>query len=297
MADGYTPVNLSLVPAPDVVEQFDFETIVAEMLADMQARFPDFSALVESDPAYIILQVAAYREVLLRQRCNEAAKAVMLAYAQKGDLDNLGALFGVKRLTLTPADPVLQIPAVMETDDAYRYRITLSPSGYSVAGPEDAYVFHALSADPAVLDASATSPTPGSVVVTVLSTAGNGTASADLLATVNAAVSADTTRPLTDNVTVQSAQIVNYQIAGTRYTFAGPDSDVVLAASDASLQAYITACHKLGLDVTFSGLCGAIMVQGMQRVDLTTPSANIVINRTQASFCTGINLAYGGVDE
>ncbi|HEV2681226.1 MAG TPA: baseplate assembly protein, partial [Rhodanobacter sp.] len=90
---------------------------------------------------------------------------------------------------------------------------------------------------------------------------------------------------------------VDYQVTGTRYTYAGPDSAVVLAASDASLQNYITSCHKLGLDVTFSGLCGAIMVQGMQRVDLTAPAANIVIDRTHASFCNGINLTYGGVAE
>jgi phage-related baseplate assembly protein len=297
MADSYTSVDLSQLPVPDVVEQFDFDTILSEMLADLISRDPDFTALVESDPAYKILEVCAYREVIVRQRCNEAAKAVMLAYAENGDLDNLGALFGVTRLTITPADPVLQIPAVMETDAAYRYRITLAPEGYSVAGPEGAYVYHALSADPGVLDASATSPNPGDVVVTVLSNVGDGTADAELLATVAAAVSADTTRPMTDNVTVQSAQIVDFTIVGTRYTFAGPDSSVVLAASDAGLQAYLTACHKLGLDVTLSGLYGSMMVQGMQRVDLTTPTANLVISRTQASYCTSINLAYGGVDE
>ena len=64
----------------------------------------------------------------------------------------------------------------MESDPDFRRRIQLAPEGFSVAGPEGAYIFHALSADPGVLDACATSPSPGEVVVTVLARAGDGTA-------------------------------------------------------------------------------------------------------------------------
>jgi len=52
---------------------------------------------VESDPAYKILEVAAYREMLLRARINSAAKAVMLPYATGSDLDVLGSLFRTSR--------------------------------------------------------------------------------------------------------------------------------------------------------------------------------------------------------
>jgi phage-related baseplate assembly protein len=328
---GFTAVDLSRLPPPAVVEALSFEQILSEMLADLVARDPSFTAMVESDPAYKILEVAAFRELIIRQRVNDAAKAVMLASAVDTDLDNLGALLGVTRLMLDPGDPTHSIAPTYELDDDYRYRITLAPEGFSVAGPEGAYKYHALSADPGVLDASATSPTPddiraivsdvltansadptlvtamdaaldaaawpGDVIVTVLARAGDGTADAALLATVEAAVSADDIRPMTDNVTAQTAEIVNFAIAGTRYTFAGPDSAVVLAASDASLQQYLTDCHKLGRDITYSGLHAAITVPGIQRVDLTSPTDNLVIGRTQAPWCTGIALDYGGVDE
>lgn len=56
---NYTPIDLSTVPAPNVVQALNFETILAEMLADLQARDSVFTALVESDPAYKILEVAA----------------------------------------------------------------------------------------------------------------------------------------------------------------------------------------------------------------------------------------------
>ena len=110
------------------------------------------------------------------------------------DLSRLPAPQIVEQLDYA-ADPLSGAPAVMESDADFRRRIILAPEGYSVAGPEGAYIFHALSADPDVLDASATSPTPGEVVVTVLSRTGDGTAPPELLATVEAAVSADDVPP------------------------------------------------------------------------------------------------------
>jgi phage-related baseplate assembly protein len=280
-----------------VVETLSYETILAAMLADLTARDPSFSALVESDPAYKLLEVCAYRELILRQRVNDAAKGVMLAYAVGPDLDNLGALLGVTRLQLDPGDPSHSIPPTMESDTDYRRRITLAPEGFSVAGPEGAYIYHALSAHPDVLDASATSPTPGAVVVSVLSRTADGSAPQATLDAVNATLNAANVRPLTDQVTVQSAQIIDFMVTGTRYTFAGPDSAVVLAASDASLAAYLAESHRLGRDITLSGLTAAIHVPGIQRVDLTAPTANIAVDRSQAAWCTSIALAYGGTDE
>lgn len=299
MAGSYTSVDLSQLAAPDVVEALDFETILAAMLADLQARDSTFTALVESDPAYKILEVAAYRELLVRQRVNDAARAVMLAYASGADLENLGALFGVTRLVLDPGDAtaVPTIPPTYESDADFRRRIQLSLEGFSTAGPEGAYIFHALGADGDVLDVSATSPTAGEVVVTVLSRTGNGTASSALLTAVDTAVSAEDVRPLTDHVTVQSATIVNYTVSATLHFYAGPDRAVVLAASQASLEKYVEGQHRLGLDVTLSGIYAALHQPGVQRVDLASPTANIVVNSQSASYCTGITLTDGGLDE
>ena len=109
-------------------------------------------------------------------------------------------------------------------------------------------------------------------------------------------MSDESVRPLTDQVTVQSATLVPFAIDGTRYCYAGPDSAVVLAASDASLQAYLTDSFRLGRDVTLSGLYAALTVAGIQRVELTQPAATVVVDDTQVASCTGTTLAYGGVD-
>ena len=296
---AFTQIDLSTLPAPDVIEELNFETIFAAMLADLQARDPVFDALLESDPAYKILEVAAYRELLLRQRVNDAARAVMLAYATGADLDQLGALLGVLRLVIDEGDAeaVPPIPQVLESDTEFRRRIQLSLEGFSVAGPRGAYIFHGLSADANVLDISATSPDPGEVLITVLSRVGNGAASAPLLAAVNAALNDDAVRPLTDQVTVQSASIVNYHVHAHLYVYPGPDSSVVLTKALAALNAYIAQVHKIGQDVTLSGIYAALHQPGVQRVSLIQPTANVVISATQASHCTSINVTVAGTDE
>lgn len=280
-----------------MVEQLSFEAIYADGLARLQAILPDFDATVESEPAVKVLQVFAYREMLIRQQFNDRALAVMLAFASGPDLDNLAALVGVTRLVITEADPDHGIEQELESDEALRGRVVLAPESFSVAGPELAYVFHARSADAEVLDASATSPAPGQVLVTVLSRTGNGEASDELLEAVEAVVNGRTVRPLTDQVTVASAEIVEFAIEAQLFIYEGPDSTIVLAAAEASLQAYIDAGQRLGRDITLSGLYAALHVEGVQRVDLAAPAANIVLGPTQAPWCTGIDLTSGGVGD
>ena len=104
-------IDLSQLPAPQIVDVPDFETLLAERKAEFVALHPkdEQEALMrtrelESEPVTKLLQENAYRELLLRQRINEAAQAVMVAYAMGGDLDHLAANYNVKRLTVTPAD-------------------------------------------------------------------------------------------------------------------------------------------------------------------------------------------------
>ncbi|SEM52638.1 baseplate assembly protein [Halomonas caseinilytica] len=292
-------IDLSQLPVPSVIEELDYEVIVAEQLDDLVARYPSYDVPAESDPAYKILEVAAYREMLVRQRVNEAAKAVMLAYAMAGDLDNLGALFNVERLQISPSDPeaVPPVPPQYETDEAYRRRILLSLRGLSTAGPEGAYIYHALSAEGGVLDASATSPTPGDVVVTVLAREGNGAAGSALLQAVETAVNAEDVRPLTDHVIVQSAEIIDYSITATLYFQPGPDSQVVLVEAQRQAQRYVEQQHRLGVDITLSGVYAALHRPGVQRVELENPTSTITIDPTQAGYCTAITLTDGGIDE
>ena len=290
-------LDLSSLPAPDVVQQLGYEAILAALIADLQARWPEFDALVESEPLIKLLQLTAYRELVLRQQFNDRARSVMLAFAAGNDLVHLAALFGVSRLVLTPANPVTGAAAVLESDDDLRRRVLLAPDSWSVAGPEAAYIFHALSADPGILDASATSPAPGEVVVSLLSRTGTGAASAGQIAAVQAVVAGDGVRPLTDLVTVVSAQILPYQVIAQLTLFAGPDAPTILAQAIAAVTAHCEAARRMGRDVPRSALIAALHVGGVQRVVLAQPAADLVCSAIQAGHVTAITITIAGVDE
>lgn len=296
-SDSFNGVDLSRLPAPVAVEQLDYETIRADLLAQFAVLLPDFDATVESDPIVKLIELFAYRELVLRSRGNDSVKAVMVAYAIGADLDHLAALFGVTRLVIVAADPVTGAAAVLEADDALRRRLVLAPEGFSVAGPEGAYIFHALSADSHVTDASATSPAPGEVVVTVLSSEGDGTATAPVLAAVEARLNDEAVRPMTDLVTVQAAAIVPYAVEAELTFLAGPDSSVVLAQAQAQLNTWIASTRLLGRDVTRAGIIAALHPEGVQNVALTSPAADIVLTRLQAGYCTGIVITSAGTGE
>jgi len=299
-------IDLSQLPAPDVVETLDYEALLAERKATLISLYPaeQQAALartltLESEPLVKLLQENAYRELILRQRINEAAKANMVAWATGSDLDQLGANNGVTRLTLRAADNSTLPPtaALMESDDNFRMRIAAAFEGLSVAGPSGAYEYHAKSADGRVADVSATSPAPAEVVITVLSREGDGTAPADLLAIVANALNDEDVRPVADRVSVQTAAIVEYRVDATLYLYPGPEAEPIRAAAEAKLIAFINAQARLGRDIRQSALYAALHVEGVQRVELAQPAADVVLDKTQAAYCSGYSIAVGGSDE
>lgn len=290
-------VDLSRFDPPTIVEQLDFDTIFQRKVARVRELLPSFDATVDSDPAVKVLQVATYDELLLRQDFNERLQQRLVAYATGWTLDHLGASIGVARLIVTPADPITGTGAVYEGDESFRARIVLGPEGFSVAGPELAYVKHAKDASGLVLDASATSPAPGEVLVSVLSIEGDGAASAALLAQVAAIVTDKSIRPLGDLVSVASATQRRFALSARLWTFAGPDPSLVLTAANTKLAGYLADSRKLGRDITMSGLYAALTVEGVQRVEIASPLASIVCDLTEAALCTEIDVRHAGYDE
>ncbi|MDQ9130397.1 baseplate assembly protein [Serratia fonticola] len=299
-------IDLSQLPAPDVVEALEYESLLAERKATLISLYPADqqeaiarALALESEPIVKLLQENAYRELMLRQRVNEAARAVMVAFATGSDLDQLGANVDTPRLVITPADDTTlpPTPAVMESDSEYRIRLPQAFEGISVAGPSGAYEYHGRAADGRVADVKAISPSPACVTISVLSREGNGTASADLLAVVASALNDENVRPVGDRVTVQSATIVKYVIEAVLYLYPGPEAVTIQAAAEAKLKRYITAQHRLGRDIRLSAIYAALHVEGVQRVELKKPLADIVLNTTQASFCEEYRITVGGSDE
>lgn len=81
-----------------------------DMRADLVARAPALlgALAIESDPLNKLLEVCVYREMILRQRVNDAAKGVMIAYAwdrTAGRADGSGPPSDRRRITKTCAGP------------------------------------------------------------------------------------------------------------------------------------------------------------------------------------------------
>lgn len=274
-----TYVDLSSLPPPKVIEELDFESILEELLVEFKKRNPTYDAMVESDPVMSILEIAAYREMLLRQRINEAAKANMLAYATGTDLDNIAAFYGIERLE-------------DEDDDRLRYRTQLGLEALTTAGCEKAYLFHALSADPRIQSASVYSPLPGRVVISVLSNDEDGVADDELLATVRNFVSSEEKRPLTDYVTVQNAELVEYEIDAKVHVYFGPSTSITEKECRDALDEYIKGHDTIGNTVALSGIFDALHTVGVRKVELITPKTDIDANKQQAPRCTNVNLEF-----
>ncbi|MEL5308349.1 baseplate assembly protein [Serratia nevei] len=296
-------IDLSQLPSPQIIEPLDFETILVDVKAVMIAAFPaDQQASVaaalslESEPLNVIAQAMAYRELLLRRRINEGAAACMLSHAEGTDLDNLAANLDTERLTITPETDASD--AVMESDEALRLRAQSAFEGMSVAGPSAAYEYFARSASGKVADARATSPAPAEVVIAILSTDGDGTASPELLAAVTAAVNDEEVRPLGDRVTVRSADIVDYSIDAELFLYPGPESEPIINAAMASLRGFLADNDKkIGRDVARSAISASLHVQGVQRVVLRSPATDLQISDTQAARNIGYTVENGGTDE
>lgn len=295
-----TPIDLSQLPAPDIVDELDYETILAEKKARLVSLYPkeqqdEIAATLEleSEPMVKLLQEGAYEKMLLLALMNEKARGILLAYAKRSTLEHIGALFDVDRLLISPGDPDQGIDPVYEDDDSLRERIQLAPRGFSVAGPDDAYVFHARAADGRVKAATAYSPSPCVMIVTVLSREGDGTASQELINIVKKAL--EKKRPQADEVIVQSAKIVPYAIRATLRFFNGPDRTVALAEAKKKTLQFAESMHRPGSEVTKDGLYASMRVAGVQKVLLDTPAEGVPIAIDQAPYCTGIELTDGGV--
>lgn len=274
--------ELAGLPTPQVLETLRFETVFDALLRDFQVRYPQYSALLASDPAIKLIEVAAYRELLLRSRINEAARANLLAFAVGNDLEHLGAFYGVTRLP-------------QEQDEPLRRRIRARIMGFANAGGAAHYRYWALSASPEVADVAVDSPGPGRVRISVLPTGHSDTVPEALLETVRATVLRDDVRVLTDTVEVVPVSLVPVTVSAQIWLY--PDTPMAVFEGLAPrLIRELAQAAVLGWDLTQSWLIGQLQQPGVHKVALSEPATDIRIHSTQAVRLTDVQLTFAGRD-
>ena len=275
----FTAITLSGLTPPDVIETLDYEAIVTEMRDDLVARFPAIAGVIdlESEPARKLFEAFAYREMLLRARINDAARSVLLASSYGSNLDHLAALFATQRMQVEDATGAL----VSEDDDRLRRRVQLAPEAFSVAGPEGAYVYHALTAAPWARDATAIMTTPGRVRVTMLRAGPDPVPSLTERETVRLSLIDNDVRPLTDMVEVLGPQVYRVSVEAKLTLYPGPDGNVVHQRALTALTEWMATNRMLGMNLRRSAIFSKLHVEGVHSVDLVTPAADIVLGPTE----------------
>lgn len=268
MTDFKSPslyIDLSRLPPPDVIEEIEYEVLLRNYKTRVVRKLPTLAKAValEQSPTNVTLQTQAQGELIVRERINAAARAVMLPFAKGADLDNLAALFGVSRLT-------------GETDDQLRRRAQLAPEAFSTAGSEGAYMFQALSSDVTIRDVSAIRiDNLGGVKVTVMNSGADPTPTDAQLAAVRTRLLDQMVKPLTDVVQVAAPLVKQTKILAEVTLYPGPDAALVVADIGKALLKVRDRISILGRDLTRAAIISACYQEGVENVTLISPEADI----------------------
>ena len=278
-------VDLAALPDPAIVEVLDFETVLAAMRADLLRRYPAAADVLdlESEPLVKLLEAFAYRELLFRQRVNEAARANLLAYATGTDLDHKGAFYNL------PRQPG-------EADDRYRLRIQLRIAAIAGNGTAAQYRLVAIGASANVRDASVAQPVPGAVEVVLWLV--DPAQAATTRAVVLAALDAEGARPLGVPVSVSVAQPRAIDVTAWIWRDPSAPADLVLRIATA-FEASLAGYARLGRPVSKSWITTRLHAEGVSRVqypNATTPAVNTALAANEYPVLGTLQLVDQGVE-
>lgn len=280
--------TLAALPRPDIIQTLDYEAVLARLIADLVASAPALGFVydvdgLETDPAVILLQTAAYQEMLLRARGNDIARSAYLFYAVGSAVDHLGAFHDCVRLT-------------GETDARYKIRIIDAIKGRSTGGTAPRYRLVAMSASLRVADAIVyTVGTSPRIEIAIFAADNNGVADASLLDAVRAAVTAPDVRMVNDTINVRSAVVTTVPVVARLWLLPDTDAGIVDRLRTGLAPAW-AAEAGLGRDLTRSWLVSRLMIAGVQRVEIDQPTADVVMQPHQAVRISTVTITVMGRD-
>lgn len=286
-----TVIQLAQLPAFAILEALDVEAILSarmNRLVEVWATHDPPAAAqydvqgLEFDPIKINQEVGSYFELLIRDRINQAARGVTLAFAVGDDLDVIASRYpgGVPRLE-------------GESDDHYRARIWLSPNLLSPNGSYEAYVFWGMTADPTLRDVSATAVT-GTPDVTValladgdpvravwgrdtwvLSPFPNPTPTIGQITHVRNYINQHARKALTDVVQVVVPKIVDVDYEISYWLYPGWDETQIRQVMFEAFAQLVESQRYLGFSYTEAAIEAVLKIAGVSNVKVDVPVSAI----------------------
>ncbi len=274
------------LPAPDIIETLDFETLFARRKARLVSLYPaaEQDAIaqtleLESEPIVKLLQESAYEELLLRQRINEAARANLIQFAVGADLDQLAAFYELVRLA-------------GEDDERFRLRLQLAIAALAGNGTAEYYRGRAMGASLDVVQAVVLQPNPGAVNVAVwiADTADEQTVLAQVLSALTAP--ARKILGVAVSATAARSRVVDVTARIRRTASAPVDLATRLAVEFAGVFA---AAAALGTELPRSWLIAKLHIEGVAAVELLAPTADIILAADEYPVAGQITITDGGL--
>ena len=280
LAERISVLNPDYLQRMIVLEDIDSEQILNERMARLKQLWasydPPSSAqydveALEFDPIKINQEACTFFELLLRDRVNQAARSITLAYAIGTDLDAIATRYpgGVPRLE-------------GESDDRYRRRIWLSPNTLSPHGTAEAYEFWALTALPELRDVTALRSVMHDYYPTILITCLmepplDPKPTDEQLVQIRAYISGLSRMGLTDVISVNPPKIhdTEYKVGVWLYPGASPDQTITKIQS--SLEKLVRDQYWLGHDHSHMAIHAACSMTGVHHVDIIEPAEEIFI--------------------
>jgi len=166
------------------------------------------------------------------------------------------------------------------TDDEFYDLLLLGQDAYTSAGARGAYEYYAKLVSTEIRDVVVNSPVP--CVVHIYAVMDDGSlASSEIKAAILAACNDEDIRPLTDQVSVEDAEEVSYDIRLTYYMSrdSTESAATIQANVEEAVQNYIAWQNaRIGRDINPSKLNQMIIAAGAKRTVITSPTYQVLRN-------------------
>ncbi len=188
--------------------------------------------------------------------------------------------------------------AELESDESLAERTYLAPSSYSVAGPDDAYVFWTRTYNANIGSVKPTSPTPGKAVIYILMRDGS-MPGVEMLNGLEQYLSQNKIRPMTDLVSVKAPTAVGFNLKLTYYINQSDLSSAITIQQEVekAIAEYIEwQTTVIGRDINPDELLKRVKAAGAKRAAIASPSFTVVGDEAVAQL-TSKTVTYGGLED
>lgn len=193
----------------------------------------------------------------------------------------------------------------LETDESLAERVFLAPSSYSVAGPDDAYIYWTKTYNNNIGSVMPTSPNPCEVKIYILMKDGT-IPETSVVNGLESYLQDSNIRPLTDQVTVAVPTTQSFTVDLTYYINRSDSkkaTSIQTAVTDAVDEYIKWQTAEIGKDINPSELIKRVITAGAKRVTITSPTFTTVGDTSVAQIALNgsgnpdVTITYGGLED